>query len=264
VNTSPYKGYETGQTNVDNHVTYTLTHTFSPSLVSQTRLSFNRLNGPNQPLGTVPPTPTLYMTASGPIAENGQYISFPGYSEYTPGNAIPFGGPQNFVVLAEDVTKVHGRHNLRFGGQATYMQDNRTFGAYEEAVEALGTNSGNAMDNFLNGQLHEFEAAVNPQGKFPGGTVTLPVGPPNFSRSNRYNEYALYGQDNFKVTSRLTLNLGLRWEYYGVQHNKNSSLDSNIVFTGPFSLQNLPQLMATATVDPTPTNPNGGFWDKDY
>jgi outer membrane receptor protein involved in Fe transport len=263
VNTSPYVGYETGQTNVDNHATYSLTHTFSPSLVSQTRLSFNRLNN-LEPLGSVPPTPTLYMNASGPVALNGQYISFPGYSEYTPGNAIPFGGPQNFGIVSEDMTKVHGRHNIRFGGQITYMQDNRTFGAYEEAVEALGSNTGNAMDNFLNGQLHEFEAAVNPQGQYPGGTVNLPVGPPNFSRSNRYNEFALYGQDNFKVTSRFTLNLGLRWEYFGVQHNKDPKLDSNIVFTGPGGLSNLAQQISTATVDPTPSNPNGGLWDKDY
>jgi outer membrane receptor protein involved in Fe transport len=263
INTSPYQGYETGQTNVDNHATFSLTHTFSPSLVSQTRLSFNRLNN-LQPLGSVPPTPTLYMNASGPVTLAGQDIAFPGYSEYSPGNAIPFGGPQNFGVLAQDVTKVIGRHNIRFGGQITYMQDNRTFGAYEEAVEALGTNTGNAMDNFLNGQLHEFEAAVNPQGKYPGQTVNLPVGPPNFSRSNRYNEFAIYGQDNFKVTPRLALNFGLRWEYFGVQHNQDSKLDSNIVFPGSYSFANLAQEIATATVDPTPTNPNGGLWQKDY
>jgi len=263
VNTSPYVGYETGQTNVDNHATFSLTHTFSPSLVSQSRLSFNRLNNA-QPLGTAPVSPTLYMNAGGPLYLDGQLISFPGYSEYSPGNAIPFGGPQNFGIVAEDVTKVIGRHNIRFGGQATYMQDNRTFGAYEEAVEALGSNQGNAMDNFLNGQLHEFEAAVNPQGQYPGGTVNLPVGPPNFSRSNRYNEFALYGQDNYKATSRLTLNFGLRWEYFGVQHNKDAALDSNIVFPGTYSVSDLPQLIQGATVDPTPTNPNGGLWQKDY
>ncbi|HUI79855.1 MAG TPA: TonB-dependent receptor [Bryobacteraceae bacterium] len=263
VNTSPYKGYETGQTNVDNHATFSLTHTFSPSLVSQTRLSFNRLNN-LQPLGTAPVGPTLYMNSSSAPRVNGQLIAFPGYNEYTPGSAIPFGGPQNFGVLSEDVTKVRGRHNIRFGGMVNYEQDNRTFGAYEEAVESLGSNTGNSLDNFLNGQLHQFQAAVNPQGNYPGGTINLPVGPPNFSRSNRYNEFALYGQDNFKVTSRLSINYGMRWEYFGVQHNKNDALDSNIVFSGPFSLSNLAQLISTATVKPTPSNPNGGLWQKDY
>jgi len=263
VDTSPYAGYETGQTNVDNHATYSLTHTFSPTFVSQTRLSFNRLNS-QQPLGTAPVGPTLYMSATGVPSVNGQSIVFPGYNETTPGSAIPFGGPQNFGVLTEDLTKVHGRHNIRFGGQATYMQDNRTFGAYEEAVESLGTNTGNELDNLLNGLLHQFQGAVNPQGQYPGGTVNLPVGPPDFTRSNRYNEFALYAQDNFKATSRLSLNFGLRWEYFGVQHNKNPKLDSNIVFSGTYSLTNLAQEIATATVDPTPSNPNGGLWKPDY
>ncbi len=240
VNTSPYKGYETGQTNVDNHITTSMTRTFSPTFVSQTRLSYNRLNE-HQPLGTAPVGPTLYMNASGVPLLQGEQVVFPGYSETAPGNAIPFGGPQNFVVVAEDLTKVHGRHNIRFGGQFTYMQDNRTFGAYEEAVEALGTNTGNSLNGLLTGQLRSFQAAIYPQGKYPGDTLTLPVGPPNFSRSNRYKEDALYAQDTFKATSRLSLNFGLRWEYFGVPHNSNPSLDSNFVWgTGATIQHSLP------------------------
>ena len=57
--------------------------------------------------------------------------------------------------------------------------------------------------------------------------MTLPVGPPDFTRSNRYNEGALYAQDTWKISRTVSLNLGLRYEYYGTQHNKNGQLDSN-------------------------------------
>src|SRR5579883_3029973 len=138
VETSPYKGYDTGQTNVDNAITASGTHTFSPTLVSQTKLNYNRLNN-LQPLGAAPIGPTLYMNASATTTLSGVDIAFPGYNALTPGSAIPFGGPQNFSTVNEDISKVWGKHDLRFGGQFVYIQDNRAFGAYEEAVAALGT-----------------------------------------------------------------------------------------------------------------------------
>src|SRR5262249_51858179 len=143
---------------------------------------------------------------------------------------------QNFLQYYEDVSYTHGSHQARFGGSYTYLRDNRAFGAYQEAVEVLGTNVRAGMDGFLTGQLNRFQAAVNPQGKFPcvsasaptpDCTLTLPVGPPSFSRSNRYHEFAFYGQDTWKLRPRFTVNAGLRWEYFGVQHNKNPQLDSN-------------------------------------
>jgi hypothetical protein len=52
------------------------------------------------------------------------------------------------------------------------------------------------MDNFLAGQVYEFQGAIYPQGKYPcvngvqtpACTVTLPLGPPTFERSNRYTK----------------------------------------------------------------------------
>ena len=119
------------------------------------------------------------------------------------------------------------------------------FGAYENAVESLGSSD---IPSSHCQPAHRPDLPVSgrqsyPQGKYPcvrngsdswqDVSVTpaclsdLPVSEPSFSRNNRYNDGSFYAQDTWKVTPRLTLNLGLRWDYYGVQHNSNPSLDSN-------------------------------------
>jgi hypothetical protein len=60
-------------------------------------------------------------------------------------DAIPFGGPQNFVQAYQDLNSNKGRHSFRFGGNYTYIRD-RT-GAYEEAVESLADNFRTSLEN---------------------------------------------------------------------------------------------------------------------
>jgi outer membrane receptor protein involved in Fe transport len=274
INTSPYAGFETGQTFYDNNVLVSLTHTFSPSIVNAARVAFERLNNV-QPLGAAPVSPTLYMNNSRTLRINGTNIALPGYNEFTPGSAIPFGGPQNLAQFFDDFTFVRGNHTWKFGGQYIYTQDNRAFGAYEEAVQALSTGDPTvAVANFMAGTLAQFQGAINPQGKFPcpvvngvqqvspSCTVTLPVGPPSFSRSNLYNDAAAYGQDTWKIIPRLTLDLGLRWEYYGVQHNKNQNLDSNFYYgdNGQIGFQQI----RDGSVQIAPQSPVGGLWHPRY
>ena len=67
-------------------------------------------------------------------------LVFPGYSETTPGNAIPFGGPQNVYQFVDDISWTKGKHQFKFGGEYIQLSDNRVFGAYYNAVEAPGTN----------------------------------------------------------------------------------------------------------------------------
>jgi hypothetical protein len=245
-----------------------ITHVFTAKQVSQTKLSYNRITD-SQPLGANPVGPTLYTTLNTTSTLGGNSIVYPGYSPYTPGNAIPFGGPQNYAAVNEDYTINFGKHDFRFGGQFTYLQDNRTFGAYEEAVEALGTNRPSALNALLTGQLSQFQAAVYPQGKYPcingvvtaACTLTLPVGPPSFSRSNRFHDSALYAQDSWKLVPRFTLNLGLRWEYFGPPVNSRPALNSNF-YLGTGS--NVEIQSATGVVLPATQSPVGGLWAKQW
>ena len=259
-----------------------VTHIWSPRLVSDTKLLFNRLNN-SQPLSPNQPVqPTLYFSSNAAAKVNGDFVALPGYSEFTPGNAIPSGGPQNVGEISHAFTWLRGKHEFHFGGEYVYTRDNHSFGAYQNAVEALNAPSliSGGLEFLLQGQANWFQVVVDPQGKFPcvkdalgatiatpDCTITLPVGQPSFGRSNRYNDMAFYGQDTWKITPRLTLNLGLRWEYYGVQHNKDPHLDSNFVFgsgSSYFDQVRNGRVYTVAATTFSPASPVGGLWKPQY
>lgn len=283
-NNSPFVGFDTGQTQRNHNFLLSVSHIFSPTMVSDSKFNFNRLTN-EQPLNPAQPVqPTLYLNANFDRTIQAQPFCLTGYSCTTPGNSIPFGGPQNALEFGQSFAITVGKHEFRFGGQYIYTRDNRTFGAYENAVQALepGGNGSvaSAVENLLTGHAGWFQVVVDPQGKFPcfkdqdGNTIVtpdcsinLPATQPSFSRSNRYHDSAFYGQDNWKVTPKLTLNLGLRWEYYGVQHNKDPRLDSNFVFgTGSNFFEKIRD-GRVYTVDATPNSPAspvGGLWKPQY
>src|SRR5260370_7244842 len=106
----------------------------------------------------------------------------------------------------------------------------------------------------MNAQAGRFQVVISPQGKFPcvrnndpagslnitpACTINLPATQPSFSRSNRYHDIAFYGQDSWKILPRLTLNLGLPWDYYAVHHNNPQTLIPTSPFcTAPTILDN--------------------------
>jgi hypothetical protein len=263
---SPFQGYDTAENDFNNNILVSGVHTFSPNLVSQSKAVFNRLNS-LQPFGPAGGNvPTLFTGPTGVAQLGGVSILFPGYNPGTPGGSIPFGGPQNFVQLYQDFTWSRGKHSVRFGGNFEYLRDNRTFGAYEDGAYYLATSgtgsTGQTVQRLLSGVAGEFQAAIYPQGKLPGSTVSLPLGSPNFSRSNRYKEGAVYIQDAWKVKPRFTANIGLRWEHFGVQHNKNPLLDSN--FYDPASQIDTPLGIRTGQVSLVPNSTQGSAWKPDY
>lgn len=141
----------------------------------------------------------------------------------------------------DDLSVVHGKHSVKLGGEyrrtrnASSFQSvkNGFFAPYgieeiltdgffgDEADQILNGGAG----NFANGAFGEAQASINPlTGNFP-----------EYYRGYRANEVALYSQDDWKISPRLTLNLGLRWEYFGPPHNFRPGLDSNIFFGNPIT-----------------------------
>jgi len=265
---SPYAGYNTGQNTRNQNISINLTHIFTPTIVNQAKVTYNRLNL-LQPLGTQPVSPSLYLSGTVPFP-NSYSVALPGYLPFSQANAIPFGGPQNLYQFSDQLSITKGKHVLSFGGEYIQARDNRVFGAYEEGIADLAASSRGSLDAMLAGTIHSYTVGINPAGVYPcqtdittglpinpaSCTINLPVGLPQFGRNNHFNDGAIYGTDTWKIKPRLTLNLGLRWEYFGVQHNSNPKLDSNFYYTGALN----PASVRAGLVSPAPTGPLGQLW----
>jgi outer membrane receptor protein involved in Fe transport len=267
---SPYSDFDTNYIYKAHNILGSVTHVFSPTFTSQTKLVWNRITS-DQPLNG-PGQPTLYMNPTTSVRLSGYRVTFPGYLPWGPGTAIPFGGPQELTQFYQDFDWVKGKHDIRFGGSYTHMKDTRTFGAYENAVEALALRSGQnlaAMDSFVLGQLSRFQVAINPEG-YPGGTYTTPVDFQSFTSNNSYDEFALYANDTWSVTDRLKLNIGLRYEYFGPQKKSTPKYDSNFYYSDPSCSVNMADTsklldcIAGGQVLPSNEGPNGLLWANDW
>ncbi|MGA7686432.1 MAG: TonB-dependent receptor [Terriglobales bacterium] len=280
---SAYPQYDLGTLNQNESYLFSVVHTFNSHLLNSTKLSYTRFNDETSYNSAYQSVPMLmFYPGSDPYTTNP--ISMPGLAnENAPGaGGLPSGGPQNTIQLTHDLSWNKGRHNMKFGGQYTYIQLNWAYGAYVQAVEQLGGDSQDSIDNLVNvagnpggsqlGGQSGFAGRVNPQGAFPcpvdlngnpvspcpaNSFVTPPLTTPSDARSYRYNDWALYGMDSFRLTPRLTLNYGLRYEHYGVQHNNHQNLDSNFYFGAGSGVY---QQTRNGQVDLTQQSPIGQFW----
>ncbi|HTS10072.1 MAG TPA: carboxypeptidase regulatory-like domain-containing protein [Candidatus Eisenbacteria bacterium] len=134
---------------------------------------------------------------------------------------MPWSHTNPTYALRDDVGKSVGKHTLQFGGQVVLAQRNQTnnaIGAATGDVQGLLTfanavrSTGNAFADFLlqsvsNGVTRDFIQSFSQDS----------------SQSRYYQTYQLaepYFQDDWKVTSKLTLNLGLRVSLFGTYREK--------------------------------------------
>lgn len=137
--------------------------------------------------------------------------------EFT-GDGGPFIVPQNHFYLADKVTFIRGNHSLKAGGEVRFRQINPFDGGRTGPAKGfLGFDSGtpngtgNAQGNILIG-VAASSAAPQINGPF---TISL-------------HEYSAFVQDDWKISPRLTLNLGLRYDLFTnpfERHNRFGNFD---------------------------------------
>lgn len=177
-------------------VSLTDTYVISPNIINQARFGFSRIRvtsmpeepltaasvGIANPLGNLyPGLPTIFVTGqfslgSSPLADQSSRI--------------------NTYTLSDTVSVTAGRHRLRFGGEFRPSQIDFYFNA------------------FTRGQINFPNFTTFLTGGSPTATTVSILGSGVFDRSLRTHDIAGFVQDDFKVNDRLTLNLGLRYDFY--------------------------------------------------
>jgi len=181
------------------------THTFSPTAVNEARLNYTRVasifNEPVGGLGKI--TDFGYVEGGlGIIPSSAQYEGVAPIALNNTGSmfGVPDGTTGQFnntYQVADNFSKVSGRHTMKFGGELRFLQINERNTYAQNGVFAFpGSETGNDLADYLIG--------VVPAGNFTQASLQF--------LDSRTKYYGLYGQDTFKVRPNLTLNYGLRWE----------------------------------------------------
>lgn len=131
-----------------------------------------------------------------------------GISAIGPGQISPIRKVQIRNSVTEDLFVIAGGHGLRFGGSVT---KNSTDGIH--AFPGGGTWTFANLSGFLHATPILYQGACNFQNGSPGCVFAdgSPLLFPSDLRKSRSWDFIVYAQDDWKMTSKLTLNLGLRY-----------------------------------------------------
>ena len=178
---------------------------------------------PGQIVGTI----TIGEARGDPVfAEVGTDTSFPRFWVY------------NLWEYGDDMTYVKDRHTFKWGGVARRIQNNNVV-----ASETRGQYTFAGLTNMLTGNVDQFRG--------------VPIGEEGY-KGIRQTMLAFYFQDDFRVSPRLTLNLGLRWETSTDPTDSNNQV-SNLVDALDREVKVYPELDAFFKTGDKNFQPRFGF-----
>ncbi len=130
---------------------------------------------------------------------------------------------QNTYEVRDTLTKVWGNHTFRFGGEYRWEQDNDNLNG-----DARPLYSFSGLWNLANSAPIFEQISVN----------ALTGGPSSSVFYFRDHLAGLFAQDDWHVTPSLTVNLGLRWEYFSPLTEARGNLENIFLGSGAYGLVN--------------------------
>ncbi len=225
------------------------THIFGPHWVNQLRYSFQQSTLAFDGGGYSNCTITTFASCPSSVSIGGTLSDGSLFTGLGLATNLPQGRIVKNGQVQDNATWTIGRHNVTFGGEFDYSNSPNTF--------LPNSSGGFTFDNF-----NDFLA---------GGCSTCGVG---VSVGNpvipfKEKDVALYLQDDWKITPTLTLNLGLRWEFFQQALNllHNESVANQ---TGPNPLWSTSLPLSVTTLPAVPNyyknyEPRIGFaWNPDF
>ncbi len=213
------------------------THAFSPTLINEVRAGYNRIASSRlQPNANTPGIPEQFGIGGVPQADsNGGLGTFfiSGLNQLGSNQFLPSIELSTTSQVTDNLTKSLGRHTIKVGFQFQRLGFNILQppsgrgawdfnGTYTEIPSTGGGNTGLAQ--LL---LAPIPGTVPGAADFVGGADNVQASNIALTSMKR-KYYAGYGQDDIKFTRKLTVNLGLRYEYFG-QLLENYGAQSNFV-----------------------------------
>ena len=216
------------------YITLGENHIFSPTVLNSFRLSFSRMiynndfsqhNTPMNPnfflednTSTCNYAPGAVCIWSGvPGLFTMGFNPGSGVTALTPPGTFPNYHYNNVWTVNEDVFYTHGKHSFKFGFLGTRMNQ-----PHLQSKSIFGNITFGSLSNFMKGTAVNFNVVTPGTGASdPSCDPTLPCnqlsdqfGNSGFlDRDHTWYTLGFYAQDDYRLTSRLTLNLGLRYEF---------------------------------------------------
>jgi Carboxypeptidase regulatory-like domain len=189
-----YPQYRTTGGGRNQYLSLVENHIFSPVLLNTARLSGSRTYYRIQDVFTENLIGPQFSFAPG--FPTGRIQIGGGITNFFPGQNSPAIGTQTIFTFSDDVSYTKGKHGLKFGTLINRFYD---------GINQTRAESG--IIRYLNGGLKTFLTNTVPS--------NLEESPPGQNQDRHYvwNTFGFYGQDDWRASSRLTLNVGLRYEF---------------------------------------------------